>query len=69
MEKVQSSDNNAISKTELLLQRAIDIPVIKEAFKADSFMAIVCKRQTSNQKIRAGPHVDMLATNRTLIAW
>lgn len=36
--------------------------------EADSFMVIVCKLQTP-QQIRAGPRVDTLATNRTLIAW
>lgn len=59
-----------MSKTELLLQSAIDIPLMKEAEEeADSFMVIGCKQQNPNQLIRAIPHANMFEPNRTLIAW
>lgn len=62
-----SSDNNANSKRGLFLQRAIDILLIKEAFKKTrhSFIAVGRELQTANQQIRVSPHEDM---NRTLIA-
>lgn len=58
-----------MSKTELLIQSAIDIPLMEEAEEeADSFMAIVFKQQNPNQLIRAIPHANILEPNRTLIA-
>lgn len=54
-----------MSKTELVLQSAIDIPLMEVAEEeADSFTAIGCKQQ-----IRAIPRANMLKPNGTLIAW